>query len=152
MLRMLARILGGQARNRPVIGSEPSAAMGCEKTGRLKVTKFAADFLAAEIRAWHGEEPLWKVFWVYGVATSVTIVVIYVVAFYDGHMALRQVLLPCFAAYTAWILVSVWRCASNTNEKLWSTLARFLTVAWAGNTILVLIFLQLNLLRIYLQH
>ena len=122
------------------------------KTGRSRNAKFVADFFAAEIRAWHGEEPLWKVFWVYGVATSVTIVVPYVVAFYDGHMALRQVLLPCFAAYTAWILVSVWRCASNTKETLWGTLARFLTVAWAGNTIFVLIFLQLNLLIKYLQH
>ena len=131
---------------------EPPADMWRGKTGRSKVAKFAVDFFAAEIRSWHGEEPLWKVFWVYGVATSVTIVVPYVVAFYDGHMALRQVLLPCFAAYTAWILVSVWRCASNTNEKLWSKLARFLTVAWAGNTILVLIFLQLNLLIKYFQH
>src|ERR1039458_139891 len=152
MLRMLDRMLGGQARNSTVIGSEPSAAMWCGKMGRSKVAKFAADFFAAEIRAWHGEKPLWKVFWVYGVATSVTIVALYVVAFYDGRIALRQVLLPCFGASTAWILVSVWRCASNTNEKLWSTLARFLTVAWVGNTILVLIFLQLNLLRIYLQH
>jgi hypothetical protein len=152
MLRMLARILGGQARNSTLIGSEPSAAMSTGKTGKSKMAKFAADFFAAEIRAWRGEEPLWKVFWVYGVATSVTIVALYVVAFYDGRIALRQVLLPCFAAYTAWILISVWRCANNTNEKLWGTLARFLTVAWAGNTILVLIFLQLNLLRIYLQH
>jgi hypothetical protein len=132
--------------------AEPSAAMWRGKTGRSKTAKFVADFFAMEIRAWHGEEPLWKVFWVYGVATSVTIVALYVVAFYDGRMALRQVLLPCFAAYTTWILVSVWRCASNTNEKLWSTLARFLTVAWAGNTILVLIFLQLNLLIKYFQH
>jgi hypothetical protein len=120
--------------------------------GRSRIAKFVADFFAAEIRAWHGEEPLWKVFWVYGVATSVTIVALYVIAFYDGRMALRQVLLPCFAAYTAWILVSVWRCASKPNEKLWGTLARFLTVAWAGNTILVLTFLQLNLLIKYLQH
>ena len=74
MLRMLARILGGQARNSTVIGSEPSAGMWRGKTGRSKLTKFAADFFAAEIRAWRGEEPLWKVFWVYGVATSVTIV------------------------------------------------------------------------------
>ena len=151
MLPMLVRIFGGQVRNSAVIGSEPSAAMWRGKMGRLRIMKFAADFFAAEIRAWRGEEPLWKVFWVYGVATSVTIVTVYVVAFYDGRMALRQVLLPCFAAYTAWILVSVWRCASNTNEKLWSTLARFLTVAWAGNTILILIFLQLNLLIKYLQ-
>jgi hypothetical protein len=122
------------------------------KMDRSRIAKFAAEFFIAEIRAWHGEEPLWKVFWVYGVATSVTIVALYVVAFYDGRMALRQVLLPCFAAYTAWILVSVWRCASNTNEELWGTLARFLTVAWAGNTILVLTFLQINLLIKYLQH
>ena len=152
MLRMLVRILGGQARNSTVIGPEPSAAMWRRKTGRSRNTKFVADFFAAEICAWHGDEPLWKVFWVYGVATSVTIVALYVVAFYDGRIALRQVLLPCFGAYTDWILVSVWRCASNTNEKLWSTLARFLTVAWAGNTIFVLTFLQLNLLINYLQH
>lgn len=152
MLRVLARILGGQVRSSAMIGLERSAAMWRRRLGSSKVTKFAADFFAAELRAWRGEELLWKVFWIYGVATSIAIVIVYVVAFYDGRMALRQVLLPCFAGYTAWILVSVWRCASNTNEKLWSTLARFLTVAWAGNTILILIFLQLNLLKIYLQH
>ena len=101
-----------------MIGSEHSAPMGHGKTGRSKGTKFTADFFAAEIRAWHGEEALWKVFWVYGVAISVTIVVLYIVAFYDGCIALRQVLLPFFATYTAWILVSVWRCASNTKEKM----------------------------------
>lgn len=127
-------------------------AMRCGRKKRTKVTNFAADFFAAEIRAWHGEQPLWKVFWIYGVVTSTTIVVIYVAAFYDGRMALRQVILPCFAAYTAWILVSVWRCASNPKEKIWGALARFLTVAWAANTILVLTFLQLNLLIKYLQH
>jgi hypothetical protein len=56
------------------------------------------------------------------------------------------------ATYTAWILVSLWRCANNTKDKRWGTLARFLTVAWAGNTILVLTFLQLGLLIKYLQH
>ena len=151
MLQVLARIFGRHSSS-TATGSEPPAVMLRRRLESSKVIKFTSDFFAAEIRAWRGEEPLWKVFWVYGVATSVTIVVLYVVAFYDGHMALRQVLLPCFAAYTAWILVSVWRCADNTDEKLWSMLARFLTVAWAGNTILVLTFLQLNLLRIYLQH
>ena len=132
--------------------SELPAAMRRGRKRKTKVTNFAADFFAAEIRAWHGEQPLWKVFWIYGVATSATIVVLYVTAFYDGRMALRQVILPCFAAYTAWILVSVWRCASNPEEKIWDMLARFLTVAWAANTILVLTFLQLNLLIKYLQH
>jgi hypothetical protein len=122
------------------------------KMGRSKITKFAAIFFAAEIRAWRGEAPLWKVFWVYGVATSVVIAALYAITIYDDRIALRQALLLCFAAYTAWILVSVWRCASNTKEKLWGTLARFLTVAWAGNTILVLTFLQFGLLIKYLQH
>lgn len=112
---------------------------------------FAADFFATEIRAWRGEEPLWKVFWLYGVAVSSGVVGTYIVAFYDGHVLLRQFLLPCFAAYTFWILVSVWRCADNTKEKFWGMLARFLTVAWAGNAILIIIFLQLNLLIIYSQ-
>jgi hypothetical protein len=152
MLQVLARIFGRHSRNSIAAGSEPPAVMSHRQLDSSKITEFASDFFATEVRAWRGEEPLWKVFWVYGVATSVTIVVLYVVAFYDGHMALRQILLPCFATYTAWILVSVWRCADNTEEKLWSTLARFLTLAWAGNTILVLTFLQLNLLRIYLQH
>jgi hypothetical protein len=122
------------------------------QTDRSRITRFAADFFAAEFRAWRGEQRLWKVFWVYGVVTSGVLIAFYVTAFYVDRIALRQVLLLCFAPYTAWILVSVWRCASNTKEKLWGTLARFLTVAWAANTILVLTFLQLNLLMKYLQH
>ena len=152
MLRVLARILGGQARNSTVIGSEPSAAMWRWKTDRSRITKFAADFFAVEIRAWQGEEPLWKVFWVYGVVASGVLIAFYAIAFYVDRIALRQALLLCFAPYTAWILVSVWRCANNTNEKLWSLLARLLTVAWACNTIMVLVFLQFNLIIKYLQH
>jgi len=112
---------------------------------------FAADFFAAEIRAWRGEEPLWKVFWIYGVAVSCSVVAVYIAAFDDAHVLLRQILLPCFAAYTAWVLVSVWRCADRTEEKFWGMLARFLTVAWAGNAILIVAFLQMNLIIIYSQ-
>ena len=134
MLQVLARIFGRHSRNSTATGWEPPAVMLRRQLGSSMVTRFAADFFAAEVRAWRGQEPLWKVFWVYGVATSVTIVTFYVVAFYGGRLALRQVLLPCFAAYTAWILISVRRCADNTDENLWSTLARLLTLAWAGNT------------------
>ena len=90
--------------------------MGRGKTGRSRITKFAADFFAAKIRAWHGEELLWKAFWAYGVATSTVIATLYAVTVYDGRMALRQALLLCFAAYTAWILVSLWRYANNTKR------------------------------------
>src|SRR5664279_342464 len=103
---------------------------------RSRITKFATKFFAAELRAWRGEQPLWKVFWVYGVVASGVLITFYVIAFYVDRIALRQVLLLCFAPYTAWIPVSVWRCANNTREKLWSLLARLLTVAWACNTIM----------------
>lgn len=132
--------------------SELPAAMRRGRKSKTKVTNFVADFFAAEIRAWHGEQPLWKVFWIYGVATSASNVVLYVTAFSNGRIALQQVILPCFAAYTAWLLVSVWRCASKPEEKTWGMLARYLTVAWAANTILVLTFLQLNLLIEYLKY
>jgi hypothetical protein len=122
----------------------------CPATG---VAGFVARFFAGELAAWRGEQPLWKVFWLYGVAVSGVLIAIYAAAFYSDRVALRQVLLVCFALYTVWILVSVWRCANNTRERYWSLLARFLTVAWAGNTIMILVFLQFNLIaRYYLGH
>jgi hypothetical protein len=120
---------------------------------RSHVSKFATEFFAAELRAWRGEQPLWKVFWVYGVVTSGVLITFYVIAFYIDRIALRQVLLLCFAPYTAWILVSVWRCANNTEERIWGLFARLLTVAWACNTIMIIVFLQFNLItRYYLHH
>ena len=117
------------------------------------VGNFFAAFFSAEIRAWRGEQPLWKVFWLYGVAASLVLITIYIIAFFIDRVALRQVLLVLFAPYTAWILVSVWRCANNTHEYFWSLLARLLTVAWACNTILILLFLELNLItRYYLRY
>jgi hypothetical protein len=116
---------------------------------RSKIAEFGAAFFAAELRAWRGKQPLWKVFWIYGVATSDVLIAFYVAAFYVDRVALRQVLLLCFAPYTAWILVSVWRCAHNTTEQFWGMVARFLTVAWACNAVLVIIFVQLNLITNY---
>lgn len=120
--------------------------------GHSGATSFAAAFFDAELRAWRGEQPLWKVFWVYGVAASSALIGLYATAFYVDRIGLRQVLLLCFAAYTVWILVSVWRCANNTEEKYWSLLARLLTVAWACNTVLIVVFLEFNLIMLFLQH
>ena len=38
-----------------------------------------------------------------------------------------QLLLLVLTGYTGWIVVSVSRCADNTRELLWGTLASFLT-------------------------
>ena len=113
------------------------------------MSRFAAEFFTPELRAWRGQQPLWKVFWLYGVATSSVLIAIYVFAFYVERVALRQILVLCFAGYTAWILVSVWRCANNAREQFWSLLARFLTIAWACNTIIIIVFVEMNLITHY---
>ncbi len=119
---------------------------------RSKLADFIVEFFAPELQAWRGQQPLWKVFWIYGVATSLVLVLFYVLGFYLDRVALRQVLLLCFALYTTWILISVWACANNTSKPIWGLFARFLTVAWACNAVLVLVFLQFNLIIKYYLH
>jgi hypothetical protein len=115
-------------------------------------THFLARFFAPELSAWRGRQPLWKVFWLYGVAVSSALIAIYYLAFLADAVALRQILLLCFAPYTAWILVSIWRCSNNAREQYWRMLARFLTVAWALNAALIVIFVEMNLIvHYYLQ-
>lgn len=109
-----------------------------------------ATFFAPEIRAWRGAAPLGKVFWGYGVGISAFLVLLHVLAMYQGRVIMQQVLQLCFAAYTVWIIVSVWRCSANA-DPFWGLLARWLTVAWAGNAIMVLVFLQLDMVTRYLQ-
>jgi hypothetical protein len=103
---------------------------------------------AAELDAWHGRQPLWMVFWAYGVLASCMLAVLYALAMQQAEVVIQQVLLVFLAGYTAWILVAVWRCADNSSA-LWGLLARSLTIAWAGNTILLLTFLQADLLATY---
>lgn len=130
---MVMRMSQQHARNHVVTGSG--------------VSRFAAQFFAPELRAWRGQQPLWKVFWLYGVATSCALIAIYVFAFLSERAALRQILVLCFAPYTAWILVSIWRCSNN--ESFWSLLARLLMVAWACNTIMIVVSVEMNLITHY---
>ena len=113
---------------------------------------FVSAFFETEMRSWRGAEPLWTVFWVYGVLVSSVLSILYALAMYEDRIVMQQVLLPCFAAYTVWILVSVWRCSDNTVEPLWGLLAQRLTVVWAGNAIMLLFFLQLDLVKTYLGY
>jgi hypothetical protein len=110
---------------------------------------FLAIFFEPEVRAWRGVAPLGKVFWGYGVLVSSILIFLYVRALYEDRVAIQQVLLLCSAGYAVWVLVAVWRCADNA-QPFWGLLARWLTVAWAANTAMVLVFLQLDLVSRYL--
>jgi hypothetical protein len=89
---------------------------------------------------WYGRGPLWQVYWVYGVLLSSAgaLGVLYLVTReYVGPMGAIGLIAVGFA-YTAWVLVSVWRCAFNMRPKpvglereALGWLARVLTVGWA---------------------
>lgn len=92
--------------------------------------------------------PLAFAFWGYGVFASCLLVALHAAAIALGQLAFQQLLVVLSGLYTWWTLVAIWRCAANASA-LWGTAARWLTVAWAMNTSLVLVFLQLDLLVRY---
>ncbi|MDP1730925.1 MAG: hypothetical protein Q8L54_07065 [Devosia sp.] len=101
-------------------------------------------FFAPEFRAWRGEARLSAVFWVHGVLVSSVLITLFATSIYRGQVFLEQALLIGFGFYTAWVLVSIWRCSSAA-EPFWGVLAKLLTVPWAANAALVVFFLQLEL-------
>ena len=122
-----------------------------ERSDKSTFINFLLVFFEPEAKSWRGEQPLRKVFWSYGVLVSNSIGVIYILSMYGDHIVLQQILLPCIAAYTLWLLVSIWRSSGRTTNANWGTLARYLAIVWAGNTILVLSFLQLELIERYIH-
>lgn len=108
------------------------------------------EYIAPAIRIWRGEEKLSKAFWIYGVFVSAVLILRYMLARYEGRTALQQILILGFGAFTIWILVSLWRCASKTGTS-WGLFTQLLIVPWAVNTAMVLGFLQLDLIAMYLR-
>ena len=105
--------------------------------------------LPTPLDAWRGKASLLVVFWGYGVLLSSALIAAFVAALYSGDTLAQEGLILLFVAYTAWVLISVWRCA-ETARAPWGMIAQLLTVAWAGNTILVAGFLQLRIVEAYL--
>lgn len=103
---------------------------------------------ANELRAWRGEADLSRVFWIQGVLTSAVLMMLYATTIYLEQRIAEQLLLIVVVFYSIWILVSIWRCAA-ASSTFWAMLARFLTVAWALNTAMILLFREMELLAIF---
>lgn len=116
-----------------------------QRSGFTYLVGLALMLFEPERRAWQGRLSLARVFWVYGVLSSIGIGALYVLAGESGRLNLQQAVLVVLVAYTVWILVAVWRCAEHAAPR-WRMVARSLTVAWAVNTVMVAGFLQLELL------
>lgn len=99
---------------------------------------------APELHAWRGKASLGHIFWEHGVAVSSLLIMLNFLAFDRAHWGVLQVLILVDLAYTAWILVAIWRCSANASP-FWGALARWLTIAWGLNATLVLFFLELEL-------
>jgi hypothetical protein len=98
---------------------------------------------------WRGEGPLWKAYWLYGVLGSTVLALLLLLLMQRGAIdsAWFQLVLLLLAAYTVWIVVSVWRCAFNVEKPLYGHMARALTVAWAINAMMLLGFLELQVVQ-----
>lgn len=107
--------------------------------------RLAAVLFEPELRAWRGQMALWKVYWGYGVFASVLLALLLIEAMREHRPWLQQGALIALALYTFWILVAVWRCAANASAH-WRFLARLSTIVWACNAILLLGFLELELI------
>ena len=105
-------------------------------------------FFAPEVRAWHGEAPLHLIFLEYGIAVSALLTLLTARAFLLGGWELLQALILGDLAYTVWVLVAIWRCSAKAT-LFWGGLVRGLTLAWGLNTILVLLFVEVELAARY---
>ena len=90
-----------------------------------------------------GNSPLWRVFWLQGVLLSQLLFGAILLLYKQLDSVSLALLLLAFVGYTAWVLNAVWRNAGNVREPIFGEIARFLTVAWSINAVLVSVFLLL---------
>jgi len=91
-----------------------------------------------------GRTPLWVAFWLYGVLASHLFFSGIVYSYRQASTPVVGLMLAGFLVYTAWIMHTIWIDALNVRNEFWGYLARWLTVAWALNAVLVSLFLLLG--------
>jgi hypothetical protein len=107
--------------------------------------------MSANVASYYGrgKGPLRKAYWLYGVLGSNVLALTLFLLIERSALGSVwfQIVLLLLAAYTGWIVVSVWRCAFNVEKLMYGHMAKALTVAWAINALLVLGFLELQFLQ-----
>ena len=91
-----------------------------------------------------GRTPLWVVFWLYGVIASHLFFGAIIYSYREASTPVVGLLLAGFLVYTAWIMHTIWVNALNVRNEFWGYLARWMTVAWALNAVMVSLFLLLG--------
>ncbi|MCB2019162.1 MAG: hypothetical protein KDF54_16875 [Hydrogenophaga sp.] len=91
-----------------------------------------------------GRVRLWVVFWIYGVVLSHVLFGAILYFYRQASTPALVMMFGGFLLYTAWIMHTIWVDALNVKNENWGYLARWLTVAWAINAVLVSVFLFLG--------
>ena len=109
-------------------------------------------------QAWRGEAPLWRVFWVYGMAVGVigffgSVAVELATAMSTGVVGTPSesnwflyyhIWLAASECYWVWLCVSVWRCAFNVRQRIWGYGARAVAVVLFVTSLDQLIFYRIK--------
>jgi hypothetical protein len=104
--------------------------------------------MTTQVMTWAERAPLWRVFWLYGVIPSNLLWLAVLGMMSAGlHANLVRSLLVFLLVFTAWIVRAVWLAAPNAADRRYSAISRALTVAWGINTVLLVFFLELQLLH-----
>lgn len=91
------------------------------------------------------DKPLREIFWFYGVIPSNLLWAVTLAVYFSGAALSTVVLMfAVLLGYTAWIIGEIWHCSGNVKNPAHGEIARFLTAAWAINTLLLISFLLLQ--------
>ena len=83
-------------------------------------------------RAWRGEEKLWKVFLLpLLLFFFLSALLNPIKSLYIGTV-FQYIFQFLLVSYTIWYIVSLWRCAFNTQRKMYSYIARLFALNLAG--------------------
>lgn len=100
------------------------------------------------LTSWLINKPLRDVFWLYGVIPSQLLWAITLFVYFNGATLATDVLMfGLVLAYTAWIIAQIWLNTDTPQQAIYGTIARYLTAAWAVNSVLLVMFLLLQSLR-----
>jgi hypothetical protein len=103
------------------------------------------------VRVWRGQKPLGAVFWAYGVLVSAGLSGLFLLTQARDNLAGQQMVILLLAIHTWWILGSIWRSAARANDNYLHGCARAMTLAWGINAVLLLGFLEVDLIGRFLQ-
>ncbi|KWO50054.1 hypothetical protein WT98_17130 [Burkholderia territorii] len=80
-------------------------------------------------KAWHGEEQLWKVWWLIGIPQSILLAVLYTYFLKNSQHHLPYIIATAIyiVIYFSWVRMA-WLCSPNVKMRIWTTVSYVMIV------------------------